>query len=514
MKRRSSFVIALALTLVLVTSGLVSAQGVFGGSVKVAVETEPANLDIQMTPSDQVSYIAQHIFEQLFAFNEAFDIVPMLAESYTVNPEGTVYEITLRKGVPFHNGKEMTSEDVLASLHRWSQVSARGATAFGFITEVEALDDYTVVLRLREPFAPLLSFLAFQNTAASIYPKEIAEKYPNTPIAEYIGTGPYKFVHWMPDYRIRLERFDDYAARDDEASGWGGKKVAYLDTVELYTVLEAYTRQAGVQAGDYHVGMVINRESYPALVADPSVNTHMLSPGGFDWVIFNKKEGIMSNQKMRQAALAAMDMEPILYATYGLPEFFKHGPSYYPEGTVWYTEAGGEMYSQGNLERAKQLLKEAGYNNEPVRLISTAERPDYLNIALVTAAQWEEAGINVDLQLYDWATVLERRANPQVNDAFVTGHGFVPDPSLLTVLNSAYPGWWDSEAKNELLARFQSEPDQQKRMAIWEEIHALIYEEVPAIRMGDYYSLTISSASLQNFYGTTWPVLWNVWIQK
>jgi peptide/nickel transport system substrate-binding protein len=513
MKRRTVLVAVLTLALCLSAAGGALAQ-VYGGTVKIAVETEPANLDIQMTPSDQVSYIAQHIFEQLFAFDEAFNVVPMLADSYESNDEGTEFTIYLRKGVLFHNGKEMTAEDVIASLYRWSQVSARGATAAEYITEVEQVDDYSIVLRLKEPFAPLLSFLAFQNTAASIYPKEICEKYPTTPIEEYIGTGPYKFAHWMPDYRIRLERFDDYVARDDEPSGWGGKKVAYLDAVEYYTVLEPYTRQAGVQAGDYHVGMFINREAYPELVNDPNVNTHMLSPGGFGWIIFNKAQGIMTNQKLRQAALAAMDMEPILAASYGLADFYLADPSYYPKGTVWYTDAGGELYDQNNIERAKQLVKEAGYNGEPIRLISTAERPEFLNIALVAASQWQEAGLNVDVQLYDWATVLERRANPEANDAFVTAHGFVPDPSLITILSSSYPGWWDSPAKNELLAKFQSEPDQEKRMELWAELQALIYEEVPAIRIGDYYSLTISRKELKNFQGTTWPVLWNVWLEE
>ena len=117
-------------------------------------------------------------------------------------------------------------------------------------------------------------------------------------------------------------------------------------------------------------------------------------------------------------------------------------------------------------------------------------------------------------ELYDWATVLERRANPEANDAFVTAHGFVPDPSLITILSSSYPGWWDSPAKNELLAKFQSEPDQEKRMELWAELQALIYEEVPAIRIGDYYSLTISRKELKNFQGTTWPVLWNVWLEE
>ncbi len=369
------------------------------------------------------------------------------------------------------------------------------------------------MLNLSEPFAPLLSFLAFQNTAASVLPKELAEKYPTTPIVEHIGTGPYKFVDWTSDYRIRLERFDGYVARDDDPSGWAGRKVAYLDALEFYTVTEDFARQVGVQAGDYHVGMQMNRESYPLLSEDPNIVTHRVSPGGFGWLIFNKKEGNMTNQAWRQAALASMDMDPVQAAAYGQPEFYSVEPSYYPMDTIWGTNAGGEFYDENNIERAKQLLNDSGYNNEPIRIVVAGERPEHLNIALVAADYWQQAGLNVDLQMYDWATVLDRRAQPSAYEAFVTGHGFVPDPSLITILSSTYPGWWDSPAKNELLQKFQSEPNMERRIEMWSDFQDLIYEEVPAIRTGTYYQLIISRTELQNFVGTTWPTLWNVWFE-
>ena len=108
---------------------------------------------------------------------------------------------------------------------------------------------------------------------------------------------------------------------------------------------------------------------------------------------------------------------------------------------------------------------------------------------------------------------MDRRVQPAAYEAFVTGHGFVPDPSLVTVMSSAYAGWWDSPRKNELVAKFQSEPNLDTRIELWNEIQTLIYEEVPVIRVGTYYQLIISTTGLQNFVGTTWPVLWNVWFE-
>lgn len=513
LRSKSSGFIILVVLAVLLATGLASAEPKFGGTVMIAISTEPANLDIQMMPADVISNVAQHIFEQLFAFDEAFGVRPMLAESYEMNPEGTLYTIRLRQGVPFHNGKEMTSEDVVASLLRWGRVASRGATAFNYIEEVEAVDQYTISLELRAPFAPLLSFLAFQNTAASIMPKEIAEKYPDTPMSEYIGTGPYKFVRWLPDYVIRLERFDDYASRDDEPSGWAGSKIAYFDAVEYYTVLEAYTRQAGVQAGEYHAAYAINREAFEELDGDPNVVTHLVVPGSFGWVIFNNAQGIMTNQTLRQAALAALDMEPILKATHGLEEFYTVSGSYYPDTTIWYSEAGTEWYNQNDHERARELMAQAGYNNEPIRFIAAGEVPQHLSMSMVVTSQWQAAGLNVDLQYYDWATILSRRVDPTAYDVFVTGHGFVPDPSLLTNLSSAYAGWWDTPTKNDLRDRFQSEPDSEKRMELWAELQELYYEEVPAIRFGEHYNLLVTQPQLQGFVSSSWPFYWNLWLE-
>jgi peptide/nickel transport system substrate-binding protein len=485
-----------------------------GGTLKFATIGEPPNLDIMAVPADLVSMIAQHIFEQLFAFDAKYEVKPMLAQSVSVSPDGKTYTIPLRQGVKFHNGQEMTSADVLASLNRWTKVSSRGKIAAQSIESITASDGRTVVLKLKAPFAPLLSFLAFQNTAAAIYPQAIVDKFGEKMISEYVGTGPYKFEDWKPDFRIRLVRFPDYAARADAASGFAGKKVAYLDALEFYPVTEVGSRVAGVESGDYQYAMNANKEAYPRLAKNSSLKALIISPGQWGWLIFNKKQGPMANETLRQAALAALDMEPILRAAYGLPEFYQMEPSYYPKGTAWYSTAGAKLYSQKNTAAAKALLAKAGYKGEPIRLVTTKEYEYMYNIALTAAEQWKAVGFNIDLQVFDWATVLDRRGKPEMYEVFVTGHAFVPDPSLITILSAQYPGWWDSPEKNALVAKLNATPQQTTRKQVWDQLQELIYTQVPVIRIGHEQLFHLATAKLVGMWTSPWPNFWNVGLSK
>jgi peptide/nickel transport system substrate-binding protein len=485
-----------------------------GGILKVATIGEPPNLDVMTLPADLVTMIGQHIFEQLFAFDEKYDVKPMLAQSLNVSADGKTYTIQLRQGVKFHNGQDMTSADVVASLNRWTKVSSRGKIASNSVESISAPNTSSVVISLKTPFAPLLPFLAFQNTAAAIMPKAIMDKFGDKVVTEYVGTGPYRFEDWRPDFRIRLSRYTGYFARTDAPSGFAGKKTAYLDAVEFYPVTEAGARIAGVESGDYQYAYTVSKEAYPRLSKNANLMTLVISPGQWGWLIFNKKQGIAANQGVRQAALAALNMEPIVRAAYGLPDFYQMEPSYYPKGTAWYSTAGAKYYNQKNPTLAKQLLAKAGYKNEPLRIICTKEYEYMYNIGITAAAQLKESGFNVDLQVYDWATVLDRRGKPDMYDAFVTGHGFVPDPSLITILSSQYPGWWDSPEKNDLVAKFNSTTQLAARKQLWDKLQELIYTQVPVIRVGQEKLFDVANAKLVNMWPSVWPSFWNVGLAK
>ena len=162
----------------------------------------------------------------------------------------------------FHNGKEMTSADVVASLKRWGKLATPGKAIWKNVEGVEAKDPYTVVIYLKEPSGALLMGLARPNNGAVIYPKEIVDAAGDSQIKEFIGTGPYRFVEHKPDRHIQLARFKEYGARADAPNGFGGKRIAYLDEILFIPVPDVAVRLAGVETGEYHYGQQIQQDQY------------------------------------------------------------------------------------------------------------------------------------------------------------------------------------------------------------------------------------------------------------
>jgi peptide/nickel transport system substrate-binding protein len=202
----------------------------------------------------------------------------------------------------------------------------------------------------------------------------------------------------------------------------------------------------------------------------------------------------------------------------GSQEFIRLDPGLMMQGSPWYTKAGEEFYNVNDPELAKAKLEEAGYDGTPVRFMCTQEYSYMYGEAIVAAQQLEQAGFTVDLQVIDWATVLERRAKPEEWDAFVTGHGFVPDPSQISYVGqmNIYPGWWDSEESLALSADLLAESDFDTRFAIWEQIQERHYTEIPAIKIGDsstcsFYSDDIGGWVQQIERGIPY---WNLWLQS
>ncbi len=515
--KKTLFVLILSLMAALIGFSVVGQQ--YGGTLRYATIGEPPHLDLMVVTSDLSSTIGQHIFETLFTFDETYSPIPLLVDTYEKSADGTEALFHLRKGVLFHNGEEMDSGDVVASLERWGEYGIRGPIMYKHVLDTVAVDKYTVKLVFDAPFGPMESLLAFNNGGPCIIPEEIAKSAGAEPIKpeQYIGTGPYKFEEWFPGRYIRLVRFEDYKSPEGNSTGYGGTRHAYLDEIDFIPVSESGTRMSGLQAGDYDYAEQIPADLYSSLLADQSVTTYLLKPPMFPMLFRNTKEGIMSNNLMLQAVLAALDMKPILQAAFG--DLYAVNGSVFPEGTAWYTDAGTEFYSQADPKKAQDLLVQAGYNKEPIRYLVTTSYEYMYAMSMVIVDQLRQAGLNIQMRVYDWATLVQYRAQPSEWDLFMTSHGPVPDPSLVTPMSTTYPGWWDTPEKNDLVAAFNSSTNFDDRYKIWEQIQALQYEESSWIKIGDAFSLNISAnqrvGGLDDPHQPPllWPYFWNVWLK-
>jgi peptide/nickel transport system substrate-binding protein len=485
-----------------------------GGVLKVAAIGEPPTLDIQATTTVLTYEIMWHVYEPLFTHDRAWNVVPMLAEGDVVSDRGLRHTITLRRGVKFHNGKEMTAADVVASLKRWSQVASVGKTIWPVVESVEAKDAYTVVIGLKQPSGSLL--YALSEPSAMIYTKEVVDAAGTNPIAEHIGTGPYRFVEHRPDRHVKLARFKDYSARAEPPNGFGGKRTAWLDEILFIPVPDTAVRLAGVETGEYHHAMFMKQDGWDRIKALPQIESRIVKPRGWTLASLNHKAGLMTSRPLRQAVQAALDMEPIMIAAFGHKDFYRLSPAlFFPEQPAWYVTAGAPLYNQHDRERAKRLMKDAGYTGQTVRWISTREYEFMYKSSLVAKQQLEALGFVIDLQVLDWAALNQRVQKPELWDVYVTGYPLNPDPALHVAFRCSFQGWWCNEEKERVLAELKQESDAKKRKALVERIQTIYYEDVGQVKLGDYNTLDVARKELRGDFRTA-PRLyfWNSWLAR
>jgi peptide/nickel transport system substrate-binding protein len=503
---------SLVLALVGATLAPAHAAPAKGGVANIAMIGEPQTLDPMSSTADLVGTIMQHVYELLYTYDANSNVVPMLAESLpTVSKDGLVYTIPLRQGVKFHNGKEMTSADVVASLDRWMQMAPRGKAVAKEVKTVEAKGPYNVVITLNRPYAPLVAHLALSNGFAAIMAKDSIA----SPLTQFVGTGPYMFKERKPDQYVQLVRFDGYVARKEPASGYGGKREALLDELRFVPVPNANTRVEGMLAGQYQFADVLPVEAYSRLDGVASVKPVLTAPFGFPYLVLNTKQGPMANIALRQSVEASLNNADMMAAAFGDKKFYDTDPNHYAKNTPFYSMAGTENYGKGDAKKAATLAATAKYDGTPIRILTSQQYDFHYRIALVMAENLKAAGYKVDMQVVDWSTLIQRRNDPALWDIYITHSAVLPEPTLTPPqLGDGAPGWWSTPAKDAALAAFNAESDPKKRAALWSNVQTVVFTEVPYIRVGDFNNLTARSAKLDGYVAMPWPFFWNTGLSK
>ncbi|MBA2597003.1 MAG: ABC transporter substrate-binding protein [Chloroflexota bacterium] len=495
------------------------AEGIYGGRLRVATTGQPATLDGHFVAQRTIGLIDWNMFEALFTFDGEYNTVPMLAEGIEISDDGLTNKITLRQGVPFHNGDEMTATDVVASFKRWAPVASLGLGISAFLDEIVEVDPYAVEIRLTAPLVALPSLLARQQSGLSIHPAAIMEAAASEPMTpeQYIGTAPYKFVEFQADRFTLLDRFDDYVGVDSPPSGYAGSKAAFLDEIEFIPVPEEAARVAGLQAGEYNYLEEIIPDQIAVLQDSPGVTIEILPPRSYGIIILNTAGGMFTDQTLRQAVQAAIEVVSSGQATHG-EGYFEPGPGIMLPQTVWASDVSAELYNQNNPEKARQLLEEAGYDGTPVRILCTQEDLGDYNAAVVAQQQLEQAGFTTELEVSDEATLEENLEDDERWDLTTNAIVFRPDPVLVDrFVSCTVDGKWCSEGKVDAIERLQTESDFEARYAALEDLQRLWYEEVPMVKLVNNYGVAALTSNVQGLIGRTHfeiePEFANCWLE-
>jgi peptide/nickel transport system substrate-binding protein len=481
-------------------------------SANLAMVGEPQSLDPMASSADLVGTIMQHVYEPLYAFDTKWELQPMLAAAMpTIGDGGKSYTIKLRGGVKLHNDRDMNAEDVVASLKRWMEMTPRGKAVAKGLAGIEAKDAATVVINLTAPNPALTAHLALPSGFAAIMAKESIAN----PLTDFVGTGPYKVKERKADQFVVLVKHEGYAPRAEPASGYAGKREARIPELRFIPVPNANTRVEGAIAGQYQFADQLPAESFNKVSSATGVKAELTMPFGFPYIPLNTKQGPFANLKLRQAFQMALSDTELLTAAFGDPKFFAAAAEHFPKGSPFYSDAGADKYDKADAAGAKQLLDEAKYDGTPIRILNSKQYDFHNRIALVLAEELKAAGFKVQLDVVDWATLVQRRSDAALWDVYITHSPFLPEPMLSPPqLGDGAPGWWDTPAKQAALSAFNTESDPAKRAALWAKVQQVVYDEVPYVRVGNFASLAGLSDKLKGYTPMPWPAFWNVELVK
>ncbi|WP_180902591.1 ABC transporter substrate-binding protein [Martelella soudanensis] len=457
-----------------------------GGTLRTAISQMAPSPDPVVTTFGVNWMTATIVCEGLFAIDESWTPQPMLADSYDYSEDGKTLTVTLRPNLKFHSGAPVTAADVVASLNRYRDSAGIGAALKNATASIEAVDDMTIRFNLNTPTAIVPGLIA--SAQAAIMSVQSLEDASATEATTGLDcTGPYQLTSYQPDRGAVLTRWDDYRSREEPSSAFAGRKHAYADEIDLMLMPEPSVRRDALLTGQIDIAYELPTDFYDALQGDAATQAVVVPNNQSLTVVFNTKEGPAADINLRRAIYYALDMDPIMLASVGNPEFYTLDPSWIPDpNSFWYTTAGvPDGFGTPKPELVKQYLDASGYDGETIRWLVAAEQyqKHYLT-AVVAQQQLSDFGINVELVESPMANYIQSRAKPSDMDAFSSFLPTYVDPTSIAYLNPSYPGFWTDPEKMELMEKIASTIDPDERKAIFEKIHTLIYDQFPFIKYG------------------------------
>ncbi|MSP48957.1 MAG: ABC transporter substrate-binding protein [Alphaproteobacteria bacterium] len=379
-----------------------------GGDFVFGQQAKVNSLDTHTSAAASTRNIAMSIFETLLIRDENFAVMPNLAASVETSADGKTYVFKLRPGVKFHNGKPLTTADVVATFDRYKQMGIdRGMLAP--VDKWEARDASTFVIHMKTPQPTFLENLSSFLVPVAIIPAENATA-PAMQLPS-IGTGPFELVENVADSHVKLKRFDGYTpdTRYNNTDGFAGYRVACVDTVTYRIVTEPGARVAGIETGGLHAVEDLPVTSQARLKENKNIVLTYLNNFWIQVAEVNISAAPTDNLKFRQAIQAVLNMDEIMESA--SDGAFRLNVGFQYPGQSQYTDAGKETYNQKNPAKAKQLLTESGYKGEEVVLLTNKDYTSMYNASLVVAEQLKAIGINVKLSVVDWPAAAQTWSN-------------------------------------------------------------------------------------------------------
>ncbi len=481
-----------------------------GGDVVIAMTQAPPTLDPHATSAQVARNVNLHVFETLYARDENARPVPDLATGVTVSPDGITYVFTLRQGVKFHNGKDMTSADVVASLERYRKAGASPALVAA-IDSVAATGPNQVTIKLKSVQTTFLGNISSPRAPIAIMPVEEAVKDMGK--ASPVGTGPFKFLEYRPDSHVKLVRFEEYKPNPayKERDGFAGAKIAWVDSVTFRFMPEAGARDAALATGQVTLNETADGPTAKRLSGNPNFQVIKVLPFAAQILKFNMAQGPGADLNFRRAVQQGLDAEEIMAVAY--PDIYKMDQSWVYGGSAYHTDR--KLLKQ-DVAGAKATLARSGYKGEKLVFIIDNIRPN-VDAATVFQQQMAQIGVAVELKVADWPTTSGIGLNSDQGWNFWT-HGFGIEPYEGPV--SAMSHWVKGQGQRKadpaidaMFAKMNTEMNLDAQKKIFADFENQMADQAIAVNLGNYGLFQIASAKLKNFKAYRIPRMWGVWLE-
>ncbi len=424
--------------------------------------TEPEGLDPHRTAAASTFTVTNNIYDTLVGVTSDWQIVPRLATDWKMSDNGMEITFNLRDDVKFHNGRQMNAEDVVFSFNRLKDAESPRARDYENI-KAEAVGDYSVKFTTEKLDVELLKNFAYPW--AAVVPQEAVENLKTQPV----GTGAFTLKEWIPQQHLTLQRNDNY---------YGNK--AKLETIKLVILPDATSMMASFQTGNLdiiplngdQVTIVDGNQDYK-VISEPMNAVQIMS--------LNTNNKILSDERVRRAMAMAIKKDDVIAAA-----MFGYGDaigSHLPPTSPDYYDANSII--EYNPEKAKELLKEAGYENGfDIKMALPKNYQLHVDAGQVIADQLSKIGINVKIDIIEWGTWLSEVYGAKNFETTVVGHtGRLDSYAFLSRYKSDsndYISLRTGEV-DELLDRSRQELDEGKRKEIYKEIQIILANKLPAI---------------------------------
>jgi len=464
-------------------------------------------LDPVVTGARPTRNAAYLVFDTLYGIDTEWKAQPQMVAGQTVEEDGLTWTLKLRDGLRFHDNEPVLARDVVASIRRFAPRVIFANALMETTDELSAPDDRTVRFRLKRPFPHLPEALAGPGgNVPAIMPGRLAAESPFKPVAEVVGSGPYRFLkdEHVSGARAVFERFAEYQPRAGGSVGFtAGPKVAHFERVEWLT-LDPFSASAALRRGEIDWWELAPRDLVDQVSGDPNITvvSHFATANGI--MTFNHRYPPFDNPAICRALLGAVDQAEAMSAIAGSDRNnWRDDVGLFGTGSPFATDVGIEVLrSPRDYAAVKRALAEAGYKGEKIVVMAPTDVSELGNLTRTGAEQLRRAGMNVDLQEMDFGSVVRRRGNQGPPDR--GGYNMFctlidrslpnvhPYGNLAIRADGKEPinGWANSPRIEELRAAWLDTTDLEQQKRICVDLQTQLWEDVPFVPMGEYWQAT------------------------